>query len=960
VAQRKPGSSQTPPTGAVVAGQALGQRTPLGDRRGIEVKIQNNNIFLMPVRYALGWDDSRTPNIDGSKIVDALTPGVGKEKPTTGKTALTTNSPFKVTDLDGKEMPLPSRMHYTLRRLRDGYLHVFSEKDKGWRIYKEGGLYPMEFVGTHGLPNQKPEIVKVGNTTRVQADPYDPIQSLGQVLSVPADSPIWLGYCDAQWTGATMDRARDDQEFRSRNMRKFDPTSWKNARPSHAAPLSDAGQWVADLAPRMSKQAFWFSSDFFRRLKPETIPGASGGVAGYIQGVVLALEDPAGIVMDLASSMEARYEKWCAQPDSTCPGRTNEWAMLSSKGIELLQVADAIRVQNVVFDDYRTNLYTKGINSPTLEDDWKYQSTSAQDFRFNVLPRLPDYESKPILEKAKKDAEFSWNNYKGLWDETARVNWEKEFEKRRDQFEKAAVWPVANKHVAWTHSKRFMAYFMDTFDWSHFGNGVVYGKTMVRCYAGVQDKIPIARDLDERLSKDITKENILARALLLNDKKAWDTFIHNSGIHGKHHEELYKFTFKEHRDDFWGRVGQFFLEKSQAALGAATANTDFSKMGEAPAVVNLVLGVFAGPLGRIAQKQVQKKVNYAALVAKGILGQSEFPVKITGSIDEIYGLVEQRGKALAESLGHRKMADIGEKGIKRAAGVVVHQMEDKLKSSAALETELYVSAKEFEALLENAGDPTKGLKASGVLAFSASEMKAITKRRELAAYSRVGKASYPATLYGIGALLQVFSLGTATADLMKNGADKKRSLTVGASFGALVATTGEGIEKTMATLSCKGISYGPKLSKLPSGAKWAGRAGTVLAGVLTALIDFSNAEDESKFGHKIRRRLYQASAWVGIAGTSVATLGWIAATDLVGGWLERQVVTWTADVVAGAFLIAGNWITITALTITALLQLSEPTATQSCLEFCCWGRNRKDSPYANIGDELKAIGGAAY
>lgn len=80
--------------------------TPMEDNSAPQVRVKRVKfVSMLPVRYALGINESDPPEVSDR---------------------------FKVTDSDGQAMPKKGSVRYTLRRLRAGYLHIYSERDQDW------------------------------------------------------------------------------------------------------------------------------------------------------------------------------------------------------------------------------------------------------------------------------------------------------------------------------------------------------------------------------------------------------------------------------------------------------------------------------------------------------------------------------------------------------------------------------------------------------------------------------------------------------------------------------------------------------------------------------------------------------------------------------------------------------------------------------------------------------------
>jgi hypothetical protein len=240
-------------------------------------------------------------------------------------------APFQVTDAEGgKEIELGPKTHYTLRRLRPGFLYVFSEKDKGWRIYGIDENANLNYLEGYHLPNAGSAS---SNAPGDASDPdkhtpYDPLQhpSVNGALFIPPDAKVWIGYSDARWTHRTLD-SHMDESVRKKHMRLFDPQAWKgNPKGTpHMAPLNETDQLVAEMycdpsskkpkgVPRacVDAKSFSFSQAPFCKLEMANLGVAAADLDG---AALLAVEDPAGIAMDLARLMSTHFLEWTEEKD---------------------------------------------------------------------------------------------------------------------------------------------------------------------------------------------------------------------------------------------------------------------------------------------------------------------------------------------------------------------------------------------------------------------------------------------------------------------------------------------------------------------------------------------------------------------------------------------------------------------------------------------------------------------
>lgn len=253
-------------------------------------------VELYPVRYAVALNRKGVPKVDGTQ--------------------------FKAADADGAVFPLGKEAVYTTRCLRKGYLYVYDETDSGWRIFAVESIAPrLKLIDVVGVPK---------NASKQSGDssPHSPGRETkrldllqqptsGGFIRVPAGHVVWLGFSDARWTSKTL-QEHQAPSVRAAHMRRFDSGAWKDCE--HTAPLAEAGKRVADhvgvfdkgtLTPRLPQDLFEFSQEPFEQVGEIALP--SDPEEGEF--AMVALDDPAGIAMDLARLMSWHFLQWSAKDD---------------------------------------------------------------------------------------------------------------------------------------------------------------------------------------------------------------------------------------------------------------------------------------------------------------------------------------------------------------------------------------------------------------------------------------------------------------------------------------------------------------------------------------------------------------------------------------------------------------------------------------------------------------------
>jgi hypothetical protein len=312
-------------------------------------------------------------------------------------------------------------------------------------------------------------------------------------------------------------------------MCKFDPNAWQGT--PHTAAFGESGKRatapdqknvppIAGLTRGIKADAFWFSPESFPQTTLKDVKQGLGDSKTVKEWAVLALEDPAGITRDLSFLMAGRLESWLLNPDPGCPGRTTKWAMLAGKAISGIQGAVASQAENEAIleeAEKKTNVLKIVDQDPS---DWANAGDGAviysQREKQSLLAR---YDDKEIMSRAKTKRDKAWEKYSSKYDSPSHQAWMNDFDSRLKAFDQASILPLAELHVAWSESKRFAAYFNGMFDPEDATSGLHYVEALTLCYAGVQDKVPCYNHMVKWLQKDMAKENLLVRALVLNLNK---------------------------------------------------------------------------------------------------------------------------------------------------------------------------------------------------------------------------------------------------------------------------------------------------------------------------------------------------------------------------------------------------------------------------------------------------------
>jgi len=814
--------------------------TPLADRQPVRVPVKTIQwVALFPARYALGDNRSKTPKVA---------------------------APFRVQDSNGKAMAAQGDTHYTLRRPRMGYLYAFNEKDHLWALYQvdsKGQLTPLQMNDL-----KSPEL---SYTT------------MGLVL-VPKDTPVWLGLSDAKWTPRTLSKAKTDAAFRKKIMRRFDPAA--RAGP-HAATLLEAGKHVADLTPGMSPQAFWFSQDPFAKMPMAALTQGIDPTS-ISSGAVVALEDPAGIAMDLASMMTGRLEAWSSKPDPLCKGRTTKWALFSSTAIDGLREMVATQAE---YQEYAAAI--------RLRDQTMANSMGMAYFN----TKLRDFFSEAGIQKnlaARKDKTRmeSWDKYAAKYNEASRIQWKADYKQRLQDFDTKSILPLAHAHVAWVDCQRFKGYFNAVFDSVDVVSGLAYTHTLDRCYTGVQDKGPCAAYMTKWLKAELTSENLLLRGLVLNLKKT------AADIRAAVSLSM----------DLRGLPWDGLISGFSATVEAIKRDKD--------AVIVRYIATLGHPIAEVLKEALNGPIRHAA-AALGVVSETPMVcVEIVGSkktframlVKELLGL--NKGKPSANQVQMATAAEMKRLEVHGVPMEGTHQQRFLLM----------VDPEEAKAM-------PKGLKPKAQAEWLAQsirtpeEVEALNLAKWQSKLKNGWGKGAPMIFGAVAGICQFLSMSKLSADLEKGTSFEKteNQWRHGASVGALAGTVGEllgeVIEKRASTFSAQAASQG---------IKFAGKALGFVAGLVMAGVDwykYSEAKGHQEYG---LAAAYFISAGLG-AG---ATICFFLATFFA--WMGP--IGWA--------------LVILSIGITVLIEYIKDSKFQEWLNRSCWGTLREKEGYRSMDSEM--------
>ncbi|UXY16284.1 hypothetical protein N8I74_04490 [Chitiniphilus purpureus] len=800
---------------------------------------------------------------------------------------------FSVTDQGGAKIDLQGAAQYTQRLLRSGYLYMYDEKRNRWHGYfiTPDGYY-MPFDMPKAGPT--PPAIKGDPKKIVPCNPAKNGIIAGCItLSTPTEAgKVWFGFSDVEWTQAVWQR-HQSADYRKRHMREFDVAKWLGSGAhNHACGIHLHAGYIAEYAKGARKQAFAFS--------PAQFNARSGQSAGLIhafenlnrgKGVFLALNDPAGLAMDLAALMTSSLNAFMQQP-----ARSRKLTISATIG------------------DLRTAIYEQAKDKAIRDADFNARQRATQgglsypayvpaqfDEAYYLRTRNP---SSTMVREYQQEA---WQKYRDSYSEAARQQFQREFTEQLAEFDRTRIAPLAVAHAAWMKSQRMAQSFQCNFDETNLDSGKVYLATVSLCIADTQDKQACFDLYDEWMDGSLEDQrNLLLRALVLNQqqlasiiskgaqvnidpaKLPWDGMIASVG--GALDRVM------ENESDILGR---FIVQAGSTALNKLKACAE------------------AGALPQ-------------GLVAMGVVSKSAIVrLEFTGSMRDFQSyLAEELIKARGEALPPH--------GLKAALNRHLRSLEvDGVSLEGTRKKRFLVMLNLDELKAVQSGLKPRAKSVAMAKTLGVADLRALNPGRWRNGLNRAAiwaKGHLPLGFSALAALAQWAALGSLTSDLeksVKTGRDldenRARHLAGWAAFGGTIAEAlGTVVAKIPTTTLRLGQGWTSLMSILMKGI---GKGLGILAAGTMAYWDVKKGVSEMQSGKQGLGMLYLASAGFGLGAAIILLLPFAWAT-LVGFILIALV-----------------------LCIAVLIEFIKPNPIQEWLEGCIFGKDT----FKTLDAEMRAL-----
>jgi hypothetical protein len=524
-------------------------------------------------------------------------------------------------------IPLGAKATYTPRQMRPGYVYLYNPADehepwRGFVVTRDSHYYPFR-IGGRG-----PESVlgRASEVTPCKPNERGAIAQ-AVVLPRPEEAgDIWVTYSDVEWTKAVWQNFNDNVEgCRNKVMRKFDVKNWLSTqKDDHAVLIKDMAGKIADFSDAVKVKEFDFSADPLQRRSwsltnwgavarevgapppadphsptPEELEAitrigvstqkenfnslvkksnsgawdilvskferlSAGSDKTRGKGVVLALDDVAGVTADLAALMSSRVDAFHTKYYS------DEKNLRKLKaGLGVMALREQVREQAIRRAE--SVCLTSGGMAAALAGD-----------------RVTDISEAELADIA----ENAWKPFEVYYDEKQIEQSQNDYSAKLLKFNEEELSDLAKAHVQWMEGQGMKAPLRYCYDEEHFDSGLVYSYVVSRSIGATQEIVACAALYEKWMGGEASdKENYLLRSLLSNQKEDLEfaqayaneaggkSFIDQKKLWDKLQKETIKQGLRitedalKKQDSLLGRLlnqlaGAFFARYAQAAEAA--------------------------------------------------------------------------------------------------------------------------------------------------------------------------------------------------------------------------------------------------------------------------------------------------------------------------------------------------------------------------------------------------------
>lgn len=418
-------------------------------------------------------------------------------------------------DADLKQVPLGSSAHYGLRLLRSGYVYVFDEKHNQWDEYfvtADGFLskMPPRVCALKAQPKPATEF----SCARNGAAPLAGVITILAPKRATAARNVWIAFSDVEWTDQVFsDHMRS--EHRQKHMKCIVVSSGKVAPQPDTAPLSQLEKVVPEFKQGMSNQKF---ADWC----PHRYNARQGSAAALLKAVkeirpgggaaIVALHDPVGLAMEIASLMDVRKHTYMDRENVAKPRFAASTIASLEASIREQAKLGCIDGGNALADS--AELAQVYPSNPALWNELPATNDQIREYRNPTPASLNDAANK------------AWKKYthdrtgKPRFDAAGGQAWLKSYNEGFKTFDAEQITPLAKAHVAWMKHARMVNQLSCNYDSADKESGVAFTTTVVELLRHATDKQPSYNLYLKWLAAgEFTEENLVMRAMGFNQKE---------------------------------------------------------------------------------------------------------------------------------------------------------------------------------------------------------------------------------------------------------------------------------------------------------------------------------------------------------------------------------------------------------------------------------------------------------